>query len=124
VLGLSGLAGLLLAVVGVYAVVSYSVAQQLRDVGIRSTLGASRRDIIVLFLGQGAKTLAIAVLAAAPLSLMGLRMTSHLVGGAPGPDAAAFVAVPLLMAAVVLLACYIPARRAASIDPVAILRGL
>ena len=50
VLGLSGLAGLLLAVVGVYSVVSYSVAQQLRDVGIRSTLGASHGDIVALFL--------------------------------------------------------------------------
>jgi putative ABC transport system permease protein len=114
----------LLAVVGVYSVVSYSVAQQLRDVGIRSTLGASHAHIIALFVGQGAKTLALAVLPAVPLAFVGLRMTSHLAGAAPTPDVAAFVAVPLLMAVVVLLACYIPARRAASVDPIAVLRGL
>jgi hypothetical protein len=124
VLGLSGLAGLLLAVVGVYAVVSYSVAQQLRDVGIRSTLGASHGHIVALFLGQGTRTLALSILAALPLSFIGLRMTSRLAGAAPTPDVAAFVAVPLLMAAVVLLACYIPARRAANVDPIAVLRGL
>jgi putative ABC transport system permease protein len=124
VLGLSGLAGLLLAIVGVYSVVSYSVAQQLRDVGIRSTLGASRAQIIALFVGQGAKTLAFAIVPALPLAFAALRMTSHLVGVAPTPDPAAFAVVPALMAAVVMLACYIPARRAANVDPIAVLRGL
>jgi hypothetical protein len=124
VLGLSGLAGLLLAVVGVYAVVSYSVAEQVRDVGIRSTLGASHGQIVGLFVGQGAKTLVLAVCPALPLAFAGLRMTSHLAGGAPAADIASFVAIPALMAVVVLIACYIPARRAANVDPIAVLRGL
>jgi len=124
VLGLSGLAGLLLAIVGVYAVVSYSVAEQVRDVGIRSTLGASHGQIVGLFMGQGAKTLILAVCPALPLAFAGLRMTSHLAGGAPSADIASFVAIPALMAVVVLIACYIPARRAANVDPIAVLRGL
>ena len=124
VLGVTGVAGLLLAVVGVYAVVSYSVAQQIRDVGIRSTLGASAGQIIGLFIAQGARTCALAVCVALPLAFVGVRMAAHLAGGAAAPDTASFVAVPLLMAAVVLFACYIPARRAAQVDPTAVLRGL
>jgi hypothetical protein len=124
VMGLSGLAGLLLAVVGVYSVVSYSVAQQLRDVGIRSTLGASHAQIIALFIGQGAKLLALAMLPALPLAFAGLRMSSHLAAVQAPPDVVTFIAVPFMMGVVVLLACYIPARRAANVDPIAVLRGL
>jgi putative ABC transport system permease protein len=127
ILGVSGFAGLLLAAIGLYGVISYSVAQRLREIGIRSALGAGHGDIVALVLKEGAKVAAMAAVPGLGLSVVALRLTSRLVGPegpVPATDLAMFVVVPLLMAVVILLACYIPARRAARVDPMVVLRGL
>lgn len=121
--GISGAAGLFLAAIGLYGVISYSVAQQRRDFGVRSALGAGQRDLIALVLHEGAN---VAVMAAVPgviVSYIALRLTSRLVGPVPMVDGVAFLAVSLLMAAVIFAACYVPARRAARVDPMVALRG-
>jgi putative ABC transport system permease protein len=123
ILAASGLVGLFLAGIGLYGVMAYAVAQRLREIGIRSTLGADRRDIIRLVLREGAKVAAIASVPGFGLSVLALRLTSKLVGAVPTTDIAVFVGVPLLIAAVVLLACYFPARRAARVDPIVVLRA-
>jgi ABC-type antimicrobial peptide transport system permease subunit len=119
-----GMVGLLLASIGLYGVVSYSVAQRLREIGIRSTLGADRRHILALVVREGATVAAIGALPGLGLSLLALRLTSNLVGAVPTFDLVMFLAVPFGTMVVVLLASYFPARRAAHVDPMTVLRGL
>ncbi len=119
-----GMVGLLLASIGLYGVVSYSVAQRLREIGIRSTLGADRRHILALVVREGATVAATGALPGLGLSLLALRLTSNLVGAVPTFDLVMFLAVPFGTMVVVLLASYFPARRAAHVDPMTVLRGL
>jgi ABC-type antimicrobial peptide transport system permease subunit len=105
-------------------VISYSVAQRLREIGIRSTLGADRRNIIALVLREAATVAAMGAVPGVGLSLVALRLTSNVIGPVPTFDVVTFLAVPPLTMAVILLASYIPARRAAHMDPMAVLRGL
>jgi putative ABC transport system permease protein len=118
----SSLVGLFLAGIGLYGMIAYAVAQRLREMGIRSTLGASPRDLAALVLRQGLNVAALGAIPGFVLSALALRATSHLVGSVPTADAVAFVAVPALVLAVVLLASYLPARRAARVDPIQVLR--
>lgn len=121
--GVVGLAGIALAALGLYGVVAQSVAQQTREFGIRATLGASRRDIARLVLSRGAR---IAVIAAVPGSIIGLlclRAATRWAGLAPIIDPLTVVAVLAFIAAVVVVACYIPARRATRVNPVETLRA-
>jgi putative ABC transport system permease protein len=120
----AGLVGLLMAAIGLYGVISYSVAQRLREVGIRSALGANRRDIVTLVLREGAFVTVLGAVPGFGLSLLALRLTSNLVGPVPTTDMVTFGSVPVVIAAVILLACYLPARRAARVDPMVVLRGL
>ena len=122
VLGVFALAALLLGAVGLYGVLSYAVAQRTREIGIRMALGAQSRDVLRLVMGDGL----VLTLAGLALGLVGARaavraLASQLYGVGPF-DPATFVAVPLLVAAVALLACYIPARRATRVDPMVALR--
>jgi putative ABC transport system permease protein len=118
----SGVA-LLLAAVGIYGVQAYSVTQRTREIGIRRALGASDAEVLKLIVGNGMSlTLAGVVLglvAAFALS----RVLAGLLFGVSATDAATFTAIPVLLAAVGLVACYIPARRATRIDPVVAIRG-
>lgn len=117
-----GVLGLLLATIGLYGVMSHSVAQRLKEIGIRSTLGAGRRDILKLVLKEAA---GVALLGAVPglvIGVIALRVTTNLVGELPTFDALTFVAVPLMATVVVLAAAFIPARHASRLDPMAILR--
>ena len=119
----SGVLGLLLASIGLYGVISHSVAQRLKELGIRTTLGANRGDILRLVLREAAAVALMGALPGLGLSLIALRLTSNLVGAVPTFDAVTFVVVPLLATAIVLAASYIPARRAARLDPMTILRA-
>jgi putative ABC transport system permease protein len=115
--GLFGIAALVLASVGIYGVISFSVQQRTREVGIRMALGAQRRDVLSLILGQGVRQLAFG-LGAGLLLAWGI---SRLIGSflfqvQPG-DPLVFLGVALVLAAVALLACFVPAQRATQVDP-------
>ena len=118
---LAGL-GLLLATVGVYGVLSYSVSQKTREIGIRMALGAARRDVLALVVGNGLKLLLIGVVAGTAAALLVTRLMSNLLFGISASDPLTFAGVAVFLSAVALLACYIPARRAAKVDPIVALR--
>jgi putative ABC transport system permease protein len=124
VLSISGLVGLLLASIGLYGVISYSVEQRRPEIGVRSTLGARRGDIVALVLRDGAMVTLAGFVVGGALSVLALRLASHLAGLEASLDASTLVAVPLLIAVVIACACYLPARRAARVDPMVVLRGL
>ncbi|HKT47368.1 MAG TPA: ABC transporter permease [Candidatus Acidoferrales bacterium] len=113
---------LLLACVGIYGVISYLVGQRTHEIGIRVALGAERRDVMCLVLGQGARMalVGVAVGLAGALGLTRL-MASQLFGVSPH-DPLTFAAVALLLVAIALAACYFPARRATRVDPLIALR--
>jgi putative ABC transport system permease protein len=121
-LGIFAGAALLLAAVGIYGVLSYTVGQRTQEIGIRMTLGARRRDVLALVLGQALihAGLGVAIGLAAALGLSGV-LTRLLFGVSP-TDPTTFIAVPLAMTAAALLASYLPARRAARVDPMIALR--
>lgn len=123
VLTTGGLIGLLLACIGLYGVMSYSLAQRMREIGIRTTLGAERGDILALVLREGAHVVGLGAAAGTLLALLALRLTAGLLPDVPVVDLASLVGVPAVLAVVVGTACYVPARRAASIDPARVLRG-
>jgi putative ABC transport system permease protein len=122
ILVVCGFVGLLLASIGLYGVVSYSVAQRTREIGVRIALGADRRLIAGLVLREAAAVTGIGALLGFGLSAFALRATATLVGPVPTSDALVFLLVPAVVGAVVLLGCYVPARRAATADPVEALR--
>jgi putative ABC transport system permease protein len=122
-LGLAAVAGLLLAAMGLYGVVAYSVAQRRREMGIRATLGASRRDLIVIMLVDGVRIVVIGTLAGVGLAVVIVRLTASLMPGLPLVDMLAFCGVPVVLATAIAAACYLPARRAADVDPVEVLRA-
>ncbi len=113
---------LLLAVLGIYGVISYIVSERTRDIGIRLALGAQRGEIMAMVLGQGLGLAA----AGAALGLVGSVIVSHLMAGllygVMPTDPLTFVGVTLVLTGVALAACYIPARRAIHVDPMIALR--
>ncbi|HKQ76027.1 MAG TPA: ABC transporter permease [Blastocatellia bacterium] len=113
---------LTLAAVGIYSVISYSVTQRAQEVGIRMALGAQSGDVIGLILKQGLTLTLIGVAAGVAGALAAARALTGLLYGVTATDPATFVAISLLLAVVALLACYLPARRAARVEPIAALR--
>jgi ABC-type antimicrobial peptide transport system permease subunit len=112
----------ILAAIGVYGVMSYLVTQGTRDIAIRVALGAQESNILRLVVRQG-MTLAIIGIAAGVVGAFALtRVMSALLFGVSATDALTFAAVPTMLAAIALLACYIPARRAIRVDPMVALR--
>jgi predicted permease len=120
--GVFGFIGLVLASVGLYGVMSYSVSRRVREIGIRMALGAKPGSVERLVLRQGLVLTLIAVALGWPAAWMLAKMASSFLYGIQPHDALTFALVPPLLAVIALVACYIPARRAASIDPMKALR--
>jgi putative ABC transport system permease protein len=121
--GLFATVALILAAVGLYGVTAYSVAQRTRELGIRLALGAGPGDVLRTVLGQGARLVLVGIAIGTVVSLALTRMMASLLFGVGARDPITFAAVSVLLAAVSLVACYIPARRAMRVDPVVALRN-
>jgi predicted permease len=113
---------LLLAMIGIYGVISYSVAQRTNELGIRLALGASRVDVLRLVLSAGLKLVLVGIALGLVLSFVVTRFLSSLLFGVRATDLFTFSALSILMVVVSLLACYLPARRATKVDPLVALR--
>ncbi|PYT34121.1 MAG: hypothetical protein DMF52_13840 [Acidobacteria bacterium] len=122
ILGAFAVAALLLGAIGVYGIVGYSVAQRTQEFGIRMALGARRRDVVRMVLGQGLRLALFGLLIGLAGSLAVARLIAGLLFGITPADPGTLVATSLLILGVALLACYIPARRAARVDPMVALR--
>ena len=122
-LALFGALALVLATVGIYGVVSYGVALRTREVGIRMALGADRREVLAMVLRQGAALAGVGLLLGFAVSLGLPRLLSTLLFEAGGLDKVTTAAVAVLLGCVALAASYLPARRAASVDPMTALRN-
>ncbi len=120
--GAMGVLGLILAVIGVYGVVSYGAAQRTREIGIRMALGAEPRDVLSLVLRQGVFLVIGGVLAGLVGAIALTRVLSRFLLLASATDPLTFAAVTLLLALIALAACYVPARRAMRVDPMVALR--
>ena len=121
-LGLFAGLALVLAAVGIYGVISYSVAQRTHELGIRIALGAGRHTLLRMVLGEGLRLALAGVVAGLAGAWSLSRFLASLLYGVKPDDPLTFAAVPLVLLSVALLACYIPARRATAIDPMRALR--
>jgi putative ABC transport system permease protein len=120
--GIFAAVALVLAAVGIYGVMSYSMAQRTREIGIRMALGAQRRDVLRLAVGQGLRLVAVGVAVGLALALALSRVMTTLLFGVSATDPATLVTISAVLVAVALLASYIPARRATKVDPLIALR--
>ncbi|MGD9723774.1 MAG: ABC transporter permease [Pirellulales bacterium] len=117
-----GLLALLLSVIGVYGVVSYSVARRKLEIGVRMALGGQPRDLIALLVRRGLRLVAIGGAVGVAAALGVTRFLAPLLSGASPVDPQVFIGVPLLLLAVAALAIYLPARKATRVDPMVVLR--
>jgi putative ABC transport system permease protein len=121
-LGIFALLALMLATIGIYGLTAYAIGQRTHEIGIRMALGAQRRDVLRLIVGEGA-TLVISGIVIGLLGGLALtRLMRSMLFEVKPADPATYVAVAFLLALVALLACYVPARRAARVEPMAALR--
>jgi len=113
---------LVLAAVGIFGVVSYSASQRTQEIGIRMALGAQRRDVLRLILGQGAKLALLGLGIGLVLALLLTRLIAGLLYSVSTTDPLTFGAVAIVLFGVAVIACYIPARRAMRVEPMVALR--
>jgi predicted permease len=118
-----GFVGLLLAAVGLYGIVAYQVGQRTREIGVRMALGAGRRDVLRLVVGDGMRPVAVGMAVGLLLALGATRLLMSFLLGVSPLDAVTFVVGAVILTTVALAASYLPARRAAATDPVQALRA-
>lgn len=121
--GIFGGIGVMLAAIGLYGVMNYAVSRRTREIGIRIALGARPGSVETLFLRQGLMLTTIAMLIGWPASWMLTKVVAGLLYGVRPHDALTFVCVPPMLGAIALAACWVPARRAAQVDPMRALRA-
>ena len=117
-----GLLSLLLAAIGLYGVMAYSVSQRTHEIGVRMALGAQRGDVLSMVLTQGMKLVLLGVGLGLAVSLAGTRIIASQLFGITPTDLVTFVGVPFLLLIVAVLACFLPAQRATRVDPLVALR--
>jgi putative ABC transport system permease protein len=121
-LGAFGALALILAAIGMYGVISYSVMQRTAEIGVRIALGAQREQIFAMILLKGTRLVAAGIVIGLLVALLTTRLMTSFLYGVQPTDPATFTAVSLLLMAVALLACYLPARKAMKVDPIIALR--
>ncbi|HEV7890009.1 MAG TPA: ABC transporter permease [Pyrinomonadaceae bacterium] len=121
-LGGFGLLALALAAIGIYGVVSYSVAQRTREIGVRVALGARARDVMRLVIGEGLSVVGLGLALGLALAFVVARLFASFLYGVGAADPLTFVGVPALLGSIALAAGYLPARRATKVDPMVALR--
>jgi predicted permease len=121
-LGIAGAMAMALGMIGIYGVLSYTVSQRRREIGIRLALGAQRRDVLQMLIRQGTKTAFVGVAVGIAAALGLTELMRSLLFGVSAQDPATFAGVAVLLILVALLASYIPARRAMLVDPIVALR--
>ena len=121
-LGFFAVLAVVLSAVGLYALIAYSVAQRMREFGIRMALGASNKHILALVLGESSRLLLIGVAGGVVAALVATRVIKTMLYGVSATDPITFAAVAVLLVSVALLASYAPAHRAARVDPMCALR--
>jgi putative ABC transport system permease protein len=120
--GIFSTAALVLAAIGIYGVLSYSVAQRRVEFGIRLALGAERADLLRLILRQGLVLVIAGIAVGLTSALLLTRLVSTMLYKVGARDVTTFVMTPLVLVVIALLACYLPARRATKVDPIEALK--
>ena len=122
-LGIFGILGMILAAVGIYSVMAYSVSQRIHEIGIRVALGAASGSVVGMVMKNGMTTVGVGVLLGAGIAVGTSRLMENLIYGVSAIDPVTFIGIPGILCLVALLATYLPARRAAAVDPMRALRS-
>jgi predicted permease len=122
ILSIFGAAALMLSAIGIYGIAHYAVEQRVQEIGVRIALGASRRDVVAFVVMQGVKVPVAGILVGLLGAFAATRVIQHLLFGVSPTDPLTFVSVAILLAITALFACYLPARRAARVDPLIAIR--